>query len=43
MTETTTAPRFKTKYDEVVAPALQEQFGYKNVMQMPRITKVVMA
>ena len=41
MTETTTAPRFKTKYDEVVAPALQEQFGYKNVMQMPRITKVV--
>ena len=41
MTETTTAPRFQTKYDEVVAPALQEQFGYKNVMQMPRITKVV--
>ncbi|WP_144791375.1 50S ribosomal protein L5 [Kocuria palustris] len=41
MTETTIAPRFKTKYDEVVMPALQEQFGYKNVMEMPRITKVV--
>lgn len=41
MTETTIAPRFKNKYDEVVVPALQEQFGYKNVMQMPRITKVV--
>ena len=41
MTETTIAPRFKNKYDEVVVPALQEQFGYKNIMQMPRITKVV--
>ncbi|MCT1602607.1 50S ribosomal protein L5 [Kocuria sp. p3-SID1433] len=41
MTETTIAPRFKNKYDEVVVPALQEQFGYQNVMQMPRITKVV--
>ena len=41
MTETTTAPRFKTKYDEVVAPALQEQFGYGNAMQVPRVVKVV--
>ena len=41
MTETTTAPRFKTKYDEVVAPALQEQFGFANVMQVPGVVKVV--
>lgn len=41
MTETTIAPRFKAKYNDEVAPALQEQFGYKNVMEMPRITKVV--
>nr|WP_223841244.1 MULTISPECIES: 50S ribosomal protein L5 [unclassified Candidatus Sulfotelmatobacter] len=34
-------PRFKTKYHETVAPALQEEFGYTNVMQLPRITKVV--
>ena len=40
-TETKMTPRFKTKYQETVAPALQEEFGYSNVMQLPRITKVV--
>ncbi|WP_315280103.1 50S ribosomal protein L5 [Kocuria carniphila] len=40
-TETKTTPRFKTKYQETVAPALQEEFGYTNVMELPRITKVV--
>lgn len=40
-TETKTTPRFKTKYHETVAPALQEEFGFTNVMQLPRITKVV--
>ncbi|WP_431813368.1 50S ribosomal protein L5 [Kocuria sp. cx-455] len=40
-TETKMTPRFKTKYQETVAPALQEEFGYTNVMQLPRITKVV--
>ncbi|MBD2762372.1 50S ribosomal protein L5 [Kocuria sp. cx-455] len=40
-TETKMTPRFKTKYHETVAPALQEEFGYTNVMQLPRITKVV--
>ena len=34
-------PRLKTKYAAVVAPALKEQFQYKNVMQVPRITKIV--
>ncbi|CAL8899133.1 50S ribosomal protein L5 [Kocuria varians] len=44
MSETTEikfTPRFKTKYQETVAPALQEQFGYSNVMEMPRVVKVV--
>ncbi|MDN5699980.1 MAG: 50S ribosomal protein L5 [Kocuria sp.] len=40
-TETKMTPRFKTKYQETVAPALQEEFGYANVMELPRITKVV--
>lgn len=28
-------------YKEKVAPALQERFGYKNVMQIPRLEKIV--
>lgn len=33
-------PRLKKKYREEVAPALMEQFGYKSVMQIPKIVKV---
>lgn len=33
-------PRLKQKYREEVAPALMEQFGYKSVMQIPKIVKV---
>ncbi len=32
--------RLKTKYKEEVIPALQTKFGYKNVMQIPRLTKI---
>jgi large subunit ribosomal protein L5 len=35
-------PRFKTRYNEVVRPALMSEFGYKNVLQVPRIDKVVL-
>jgi large subunit ribosomal protein L5 len=28
-------------YDDKVTPALVKQFGYENVMQVPRITKIV--
>ncbi|HIW99631.1 MAG TPA: 50S ribosomal protein L5, partial [Candidatus Nesterenkonia stercoripullorum] len=28
-------PRFKTKYREEIRAALQEQFGYDNVMEIP--------
>ena len=33
--------RLKEKYTAEVAPALMKQFGYKSVMQLPRIDKVV--
>ena len=39
MTETKITPRFKTKYAEVVVPALQEEFKYENVMQTPKILR----
>jgi large subunit ribosomal protein L5 len=34
-------PRLKTKYREEILPALREQFGYQNVMQVPGLTKIV--
>jgi large subunit ribosomal protein L5 len=33
-------PRLKTKYRTEVASALMEQFQYKTVMQVPKITKI---
>ena len=53
MTATTTAapagpsqrtgaqPRLKQKYRSEIAPALKEQFGYTNVMQIPGLVKIV--
>ena len=38
---TVEAPRLKGKYSDQVVPALQEQFGYGNAMQVPRVVKVV--
>ena len=35
-------PRFKTRYEEVVLPAMMKQFGYTNRLQVPRIAKVVL-
>ena len=34
-------PRLKTKYADEVVPGLQDQFGYDNAMQVPRVVKVV--
>ncbi len=34
-------PTLKKKYQDEVVPALQKEFGYKNIMQVPRIEKVV--
>jgi large subunit ribosomal protein L5 len=35
------APRFLTKYNEQIVPALTKQFGFKNPMQVPRLDKIV--
>ena len=35
-------PRLKEKYIKEVVPALQQEFGYKNIMQVPRLEKVVL-
>ena len=40
-TATATMPRLKARYREEIAPALQQEFGYHNVMQVPRLTKIV--
>lgn len=40
MTETS-MPRLKARYREEIVPALREQFSLENVMQVPRVTKVV--
>ncbi len=34
-------PRLKDTYQQEVAPALMKQFQYKNVMQIPRVEKVI--
>lgn len=37
----TNVPRLLEKYRKEVMPAMREKFGYKNVMAVPRIEKVV--
>ena len=34
--------QLKEKYQKEVVPALKERFSYSNVMQIPRVTKVVL-
>jgi len=34
-------PRLKEHYEAVVRPQLQEKFGYRNAMQVPRLEKIV--
>ena len=34
-------PRLKTQYQQEIAPALMKKFGYKSVMQIPRLEKIV--
>lgn len=38
---TTQVARLKGRYRSEIAPALKTQFGYKNVMQIPTLTKIV--
>jgi large subunit ribosomal protein L5 len=42
MAETAYIPRLRTQYDETIKPNLIKEFGYKNVMQAPRLDKIVL-
>ena len=35
-------PRLRSKYDTEIAKAMTEKFGYKNVMEVPRIEKITL-
>lgn len=35
------AARLKQQYEKEIRPALQSKFGYKNAMQVPKLTKIV--
>lgn len=41
MTTTTYIPRLKKKYYDEVVPAMMKEFAYKNIMQVPKIEKIV--
>ncbi len=36
-------PRLKKEYRERIVKALQDEFGYKNVMQVPKLQKIVVS
>ena len=36
-------PRLKKEYKERIVKALQDEFGYKNVMQVPKLQKIVVS
>ena len=40
-TETRELPRMQRRYNDEMRAALREQFGYRNVMQVPRLEKIV--
>ena len=35
-------PRLRKKYDEQIAKAMTDKFGYKNVMEIPKIEKITL-
>src|SRR4028119_1710011 len=37
----TYTPRLRKDYDERIAPAMTEKFGYKNRLEVPRLEKIV--
>jgi len=43
MSTSTYIPTYKTKYLDNVVPALREKFGYKNIMQVPKLEKIVLS
>jgi len=41
MAESKYTPRLRQDYDDRIAPAMMEKFGYKNRMEIPRLDKIV--
>lgn len=42
-TETIHAPRFKVRYETEIRAALKEQLGLRNIMEVPRLEKIVVS
>ena len=42
MADTAYIPRLRVEYDETIKPNLIKEFGYKNVMQAPKLDKIVL-
>jgi large subunit ribosomal protein L5 len=42
MAETLYVPRLRAQYEDQIRKALTEQFGYKNVMELPKLDKIVL-
>ena len=36
-------PRLKKQYNDEIVPALQKQFGFKSVMRVPKIEKIILS
>src|SRR5690606_14517127 len=36
-------PRLKQEYKDRIVPALKEEFGYRNVMMVPKLEKIVLS
>jgi large subunit ribosomal protein L5 len=41
--EKKTQPRFKERYESQIRKALQEKYGFKNAMQIPKLDKIVIS
>ena len=37
------AARLKKQYTEKIVPALREELGYKNIMQVPKLEKICLS
>ncbi|MEO7222231.1 MAG: 50S ribosomal protein L5 [Devosia sp.] len=42
MAETAYIPRLRTQYEDTIKAALMKEFGYKNVMELPKLDKIVL-
>jgi large subunit ribosomal protein L5 len=42
MAETAYVPRLRTQYENSIKAELMKEFGYKNVMQLPKLDKIVL-